>query len=204
MSATFKYRPKFRDIRVRPPEEEEAPRPSERRCEWAGCVRPGRCRAPKGPGRLREFYWFCPAHTAEYNRAWDFFEDMSPGEMKAFQESAVYGHRPTWGFKDRRRADAASRGAQDWTQAFTDPFGLFAEAPRGARPAAAPPLSRLQRNALETMGLNGRPTPEQVRERYRTLIKRLHPDANGGDRSTEEQLQAVIRAYQTLKTTGMG
>src|SRR5690606_33814786 len=114
---------------------------------------------------------------------------------------AVYGHRPTWGFKDRRRADAAARAQHDWTSAFMDSFGLFGdrEAPR----PSAPPLSRLQRNALATMGLTGRPTPEKVRERYRTLIKRLHPDTNAGDRSTEDQLQAVIRAYQTLKTTGL-
>lgn len=200
MSTPFKYVPKYRDIRVRPPEPEKA-RPSERKCEWAGCVRMGQSRAPKGPGRLREFYWFCPAHAAEYNRNWNFFEGMSHAEMQAFQASAVYGHRPTWSLKHGRRADAAARAARDWTAAFTDSYGIFGdqEAPR----PSAPPLSRMQRKALETMGLQGRPTAEQVRERYRTLIKRLHPDANGGDRSTEEQLQNVIHAYQTLKTTGM-
>ncbi len=203
MATQFKYRPKFRDIRVKPPQPEKA-KPSERRCEWAGCVRTAQCRAPKGPGQLREFFWFCPSHASEYNRAWNFFEGMSASEMKAFQESAIYGHRPTWGFKDRRRSDAAARAGADWTSGFTDPFGLFGDDEAPVKKSSAPPMSRLQRKAVETLGLTGRPTAEQVRERYRTMIKRLHPDANGGDRSTEDQLQAVIRAYQTLKTTGMG
>jgi hypothetical protein len=200
MATSFKYVPKYRDIRVRPPEPEKA-RPSERRCEWSGCVRTGQCRAPKGPGQLREFYWFCGGHAAEYNRSWNFFEGMSAGEMKAFQESATYGHRPTWGFKGRR-ADAAARGSHDWTAGFTDPFGMFGDQQPPRRPSA-PPMSRLQKNALQTLRLQGRPTAQQIREKYRELIKQLHPDANAGDRSTEDQLQAVIRAYQTLKTTGM-
>lgn len=200
MAISFKYVPKFRDIRVRPPEPEKA-RPSERKCEWSGCVRTGQSRAPKGPGQLREFYWFCSSHAAEYNKQWNFFEGMSHAEMQAFQDSAVYGHRPTWGTKHGRRADAAARARHDWTAAFNDTYGIFGEdEPR--RPST-PPVSRIQRKALETMGLQGRPTAEQVRERYRMLIKRLHPDANGGDRSTEGQLQNVIRAYQTLKTTGV-
>src|SRR5690606_13556636 len=113
------------------------------KCEWAGCVRTAQARAPKGPGQLREFYWFCAGHAAEYNKEWNFFDGMSPGEMRAFQESAVYGHRPTWGFKDRRRADAAARAMHDWTSAFTDSFGLFGDR-KPPRPSA-PPLSRIQR-----------------------------------------------------------
>ena len=41
------------------------------------------------------------------------------------------------------------------------------------------------------------------RARYTVLVRRLHPDANGGDRAGEVRLQRVIRAYQSLRKAGM-
>ena len=35
------------------------------------------------------------------------------------------------------------------------------------------------------------------------LVKRCHPDANGGDRTAEHKLQRVIRAYQALRKANM-
>jgi DnaJ-class molecular chaperone len=42
-----------------------------------------------------------------------------------------------------------------------------------------------------------------IRARYTELVRRLHPDANGGDRAGENRLQRVIRAYQALRKAGM-
>ena len=36
--------------------------------------------------------------------------------------------------------------------------------------------------------------------RFKELVKRHHPDANGGDRSSEERLVEVIQAYNYLKS----
>ena len=38
-----------------------------------------------------------------------------------------------------------------------------------------------------------------LRQRYLDLVRRYHPDKNGGDRSHEKALQAVIEAYTALK-----
>jgi DnaJ-class molecular chaperone len=40
--------------------------------------------------------------------------------------------------------------------------------------------------------------------RFKELVKRHHPDANGGDRSTEDRLVAVIQSYNYLKSVGFG
>jgi curved DNA-binding protein CbpA len=61
----------------------------------------------------------------------------------------------------------------------------------------------LQALALETLGLEQDAEPAAIRARYADLVKRLHPDSNGGDRSYETQLMKVIRAYQTLKSAGV-
>ena len=47
-------------------------------------------------------------------------------------------------------------------------------------------------------------TPQQVKTRFKELVKRHHPDANGGDRSTEDRLVEVIQAYNYLKSVGFG
>ena len=38
-----------------------------------------------------------------------------------------------------------------------------------------------------------------VRQRHSLLVRRYHPDKNGGDRSHEVRLGAVIEAYQLLR-----
>jgi DnaJ-class molecular chaperone len=42
-----------------------------------------------------------------------------------------------------------------------------------------------------------------VKARYKQLVKQVHPDANGGDRSYEDRLREVINAYNTLKAAGL-
>ena len=216
MSGAFQYKPKFVDIRVRPPkpEEEAAPeadvftlKPGERACDHAGCRRPADARAPKHRDLPGEFYWFCTPHAAEYNKSWDFFAGMSEGEVKAFQEDAVTGHRPTWSFKaDPRSREAAAFAAKMGTvnqRPGWDPFGLFGR--NRLRPQDGPSrrLGRMERNALADLDLEDDAEGPAIRARYNTLLKRLHPDSNGGDRSTEPKLQRVLKAFRTLRAAGL-
>jgi DnaJ-class molecular chaperone len=43
----------------------------------------------------------------------------------------------------------------------------------------------------------------QIKARYKELVKRFHPDANGGDRGAEERLKQVIKAYGVLRASGL-
>ena len=68
--------------------------------------------------------------------------------------------------------------------------------------AEAHPVRNAERKALDALGLEVGATPVQVKIRFKELVKRFHPDANGGDRSTEERLVEVIRSYNYLKSVG--
>ena len=215
MSGAFQYRPKFVDIRVRPPKpgEEEAQeaarddvfrlKPGEKRCEWPECCRPGQARAPKSRDLPGEFYWFCQSHAGEYNKNWNYFAGMSEGEVRRRQEEEVVtGGRPTWQFKASRfsREAAAFAAKVGKGEGFGDPFGMFG----GRKPAqeqAAPDrrLGKLERQALADLDLDDSANREAIRARYKELVKRTHPDANGGDRSAEGRLQRVLRAYKALQ-----
>lgn len=201
MSNAFEYRPKFVDIRVKRGAKAAAPEPSETPCDHIGCKSPGLHRAPKGRDNANQFWNFCTAHAADYNKRWDYFSGMSDGEFKSYLAREEVGHRPTWTFRGGRldRHSAAMRSARRG-----DPFSLFGSSEPEAAPAPrARRLTRLQVMALEAMSLDENADAVTIRTRYAELVKRWHPDSNGGDRSAETSLQRVIKAYQTLKAGGL-
>jgi hypothetical protein len=202
MSNAFEYRPKFVDIRVKRGAKAAARDESETPCDHIGCKHPGLHRAPKGRDNANQFWHFCTEHAAEYNKRWDYFSGMSDGEFKDYLAREEVGHRPTWTFRSGR-LDRFSAGMRNARRG--DPFGLFGS--RGDTEAAPAPrarrLTRLQVMALEAMSLDENADAVTIRTRYAELVKRWHPDSNGGDRSAEASLQRVIKAYQTLKAAGL-
>ncbi|MBE7218691.1 MAG: J domain-containing protein [Caulobacteraceae bacterium] len=218
MSGAFRYKPKFVDIRVRPPEPEAKPdapapepKPGERACDHAGCRQPAVARAPKSREHMDEFYWFCAPHAAEYNKGWNYFEGMSEDEQERFRADAHVGHRPTWQFKASRMSREAaafaakfgSGAAGKGAGAYADAFGMFGAGASGQsqRRAGAEgrTVGRLESRALTELDLEAGADGATIRARYTDLVKRFHPDSNGGDRAMEDKLQRVIRAYKTLR-----
>jgi hypothetical protein len=215
MPGAFQYKPKFVDIRVRPPVEGEAEReadvhalkPGERQCDHPGCLRAATARAPKSRDLLHEHYWFCQPHAAEYNRNWNFFAGLSDSEIRRRQEEELMtGGRPTWQMKAGRYSREAAAFSHRFGagQGYRDPFNLFGGGgPQRQPEAEARRLGKIERNALADLDLDEDADGPKIRSRYTELVRRLHPDANNGDRSGEHRLQRVIRAYQALRKAGM-
>jgi len=206
MSTSFEYRPKFVDIRVKKPDAATAERePQDRACDHVGCKRPGAHRAPKSRDHVGEYWHFCAQHASDYNRRWNYFAGMSDAELADYQKKEETGHRPTWTFRGGRgdRLSAAMRGYQAGRR--SDPFGMFGDSPRPAAESARPArrLTRLQTMAFDALALEEGADAAQIRTRYAELVKRWHPDSNGGDRGAEANLHRVISAYQTLKAGGL-
>lgn len=206
MSASFEYRPKFVDIRVKKPGAAEVERePQDRPCDHVGCSRAGVHRAPKSRDLAGQYWHFCYDHAAAYNKRWNYFAGMSDSEFLEYQAKEEIGHRPTWTFRGGRgdRLSAAMRGGRPGRR--SDPFGFFEEAARPAAESARPKrrLTRLQTLAFEVLALEETADANQIRTRYAELVKRWHPDSNGGDRGAEANLHRVISAYQTLKAGGL-
>ena len=174
-------------------------------CEWPGCAQQGGYRAPKGRSAEGEYHDFCLDHVKEYNRTYNYFAGMDDEAVRGFQKADATGHRPTWklgqnswaefnGGRFRRSGAAPGRGA--------DPFGLF-----GQGKAEAPAPERRQARvadlkALDALGLDENATPEQVKAQYKMLVKRFHPDANGGSRAMEDRFREIIQAYDRLRNSG--
>jgi len=189
------------DMRIKPDKGPAAePKPEERLCEAKGCVGPGNCRVSKSPQNLNEYFWYCAAHARAHNENWDFFKGMGDDDIMKFRLDAITGHRPTWQLGKRAAKARTGTRAQN---PLHDSHALFAEDGEEAtvrRPERQ--LTRLQIMAMDTMQLAHNATLIEIKARYKELVKRFHPDANGGDRGAEERLKQVIKAYGVLRQAG--
>lgn len=204
--------PLFDRIRVKPDKDRRL-RAEHPCCEWPGCNGAATHRAPKGRGREKEYWRFCLGHVREYNHSYNFFAGMGDAEIARYQKDAVVGHRPTWKIgMNGGRPSGRSHSArfQPNPEDIDDPLGLFRHFGASSARADDEHLRRresrvihnAERKALNALGLEPEATTAEIKLRFKTLVKRHHPDANGGDRSTEDRLREIIQAYKYLKSVG--
>jgi hypothetical protein len=178
---------------------------ADRACSHPGCEGVGefrappeaRLRAPDGPPQWR---WFCLDHIRAFNQQYNFFKDMSPEEIDDAQRPYAGWERETRAFS----SSAASGTMPPRWGDFHDPLDAI-----GARFKArmaemagrqdGKPLSGEDRSALKTLGLAADADRKALRTRYTELVRRYHPDHNGGDRRHEQALQHVLAAYAHLR-----
>ena len=173
-----------------------------------GCQNKGAHRAPKGRENSREYWHFCLEHVREYNQSYNFFQGMNAGRGRALPEGRA--DRPSPDLEDgrqyRRQARAAPRAI---STARPIRSSMFAELNGRGRwrpgPGAAGQGRDAQGDERRAQGAAGdgpsaEATLDDVKTKYKALVKQHHPDANGGDRSTEDRLIEIIKAYNYLKT----
>jgi hypothetical protein len=168
-------------------------------CAAPGCNEPGEFRAPPLEGASdgsgpRAFRWMCLDHVRAFNAGYNYFDGMTSEEIYAAQ-------RPTAGWEGESRAFTGRDPGPRWSD-FSDP--LDAIAARYRRTTApersdGKPLSGQDRESLKVLGLTPDADRHALRKAYSELVRRYHPDRNGGDRSHEAMLGKVIAAYQQLR-----
>jgi len=196
----------FDSIRIRP-RREEKPEPVSVRCDWEGCEEAGEFRAPKGVRSEGQYHNFCLEHVRHYNKAFNYFAGMSPDELEeALHAPPKAETRSSFATGNAGAARAAGKQGPQLGEKYGDPFGVFARYryQQSKRPATerVKPLNEPDRRALETLGFTRHAKSDEIKAAYKALVKKHHPDVNGGDASSEERLRSVIAAYTHLKKTG--
>lgn len=184
--------------RIRTQREPGAPRASEIRCDSPGCEAEGAYRAPMGRLREGQYFCFCLDHVREYNATYNYFNGMDDASVARYMKDATIGHRPTWSMGTKR----GQAGFREDGMADVDPLSVYRQRFRRPPPAAerrGPRHSPVTLRAFVAMGLEETADAKTIRSRYKELVKRHHPDSNGGDRSREEKLREIIHAYKTLR-----
>lgn len=192
--------------------------PEKRICQWEGCEKPGAHKAPLGRDREGQYLWMCLAHVQEYNKNYNYFSGLDDDAIAKFQKEANTGHRPTYplgenpwgagkgadnGAPDGADKQAARGSTSSGTERIYNRSG-YASRARAGRLSAKPTrkLKALEKKSFEDMNLAYNATSAEIKSRYKLLVKQNHPDANGGDRSSEERLRQIIKAYKILQQAG--
>ena len=165
-------------------------------CAVPGCDAPGEYKAPlqpanfDGPGAWR---FLCLDHVREHNSKYNFFDGMSAEEITEAQSPLAGWDRPS-----RRFAANGADPPPAWSD-FIDPLDAIATRFPRSREGRPSRFSAAERRALAVLGLGEDADRHALRQRYTHLVRRYHPDKNGGDRSHERRLGDVIAAWQTLR-----
>ena len=162
-------------------------------CEWENCKEIGKFKAPVERDNSRNYRWLCDEHIKLFNKNWDYFDGMGQNEIENFLKSDLTWHRPTQKF-----------GSSDnffnilWNNALSDKFNLFNEN-KIFNSLNGKHLNEKDKDAFKIMGLEFNTDWPSVQKKFKTLVKRFHPDKNSGNKQFEDKLKKITLAYSHLK-----
>lgn len=146
-----------------------------KKCEHLGCEKAGTCRCPKDR-TLKEYWYFCQKHAAEYNKNWNYYAGMTQGEINREWEKDVFGEN--------------KKSNHDYYKSVAD--FMAGRIPNRRKSIPADVVS-----AFGTLGLTPSDEWEKVQKKYRALAKQEHPDT--GKSKDQSRFVKISAAYQTLK-----
>ena len=161
-------------------------------CEWKNCKDLGKFKAPTERDNSRDFKWLCEKHIKLFNSKWNYFDGMSQDEIEIFLKSDLTWHRPTQKF-----GSADSFFNILWNDALTDKFKIF-EKSKNVN-SKIKKLSERDKDAFIIMGLKFNDDWKTIQKKFKTLVKKFHPDKHAGNKQYEDKLKKITLAYSHIK-----
>jgi len=161
-------------------------------CEWENCKESGKFKAPLEKDNSKNYKWLCEEHIKSFNKNWNYFEGMSQKEIENFVKSDLTWHRPTQKF-----------GSSDnffnilWNNALSDKFKIFNDSePKRINQNK---LCEKDKDAFRILGLGFNAELSVIQKKFKTLVKKFHPDKHSGNKLHEDKLKKITLAYSHLK-----
>ena len=161
-------------------------------CEWDKCSKTGMYKAPVEKDNSKKFRLFCLEHIKIFNKNWNYFSDMNENEIEYFIKSDLTWHKPTKSFGSSENFFNIL-----WGNALEDKFNIFKNS--NHKDFKKTNLSEKDRYALEILGLKYEAKWSDIQKKFKTLVKKYHPDKNHGSKKYEDILKKVTLAYSQLK-----
>ena len=162
-------------------------------CEWENCKQSGDFKAPIEKDNSKNYRWLCEEHIKSFNKSWNYFEGMNQNEIENFIKSDITWHRPTQKF-----------GSSDnffnilWNNALNDKFNFFKQE-NNINNLNGTKLYEKDKDALRIMELELNASWPIIQKRFKTLVKKFHPDKHSGNKQYEDKLKKITLAYSHLK-----
>ena len=173
-------------------------------CQWENCNLPAKHRAPVGRGQEGQYLNFCLTHVREYNKNYNYFEGMNQSDLSKFQKESMLGNRPTWKLGVDNKEQLGNFSAEeilkrlkaDRINSNRNQDNIRQKNQRRQK------IGNAAKKALYVLGLETNSSSDEIKNKYKLLVKRHHPDLKGGKESTDEKLIEIIKSYRYLKSIG--
>ena len=162
-------------------------------CDWGNCEESGEFKAPLEKDNSKSYRWLCEEHIKLFNKNWDYFDGMGQNEIEEFLKSDLTWHRPTQKF-----------GSSDnffnilWNNALNDNFSFF-KSEKNINNQNGIKFSQRDKDAFKIMELEPNTDWMSIQKKFKTLVKKFHPDRNAGNKEFEDKLKKITLAYSHLK-----
>lgn len=161
---------------------------------------------------MNEFRWFCENHIRDFNKSWNFYEGWTEEQLDQQRRAEHAWERPTWKLGQKPIRPDGAPGHSDgkaWARwGFQDPMevlGANATINPGGKGEQTRRKKRLlpknEQSAIDILGCPSDSSKADIRKRFRALVKDLHPDMNGGNRTDEDRLRDVVWAWDQIKNS---
>tara|TARA_Y100000590_G_scaffold263609_1_gene295776 strand:- start:69 stop:596 length:528 start_codon:yes stop_codon:yes gene_type:complete len=164
-------------------------------CDWNKCEKIGKYKAPLEKDNSKDFRMLCLDHVKEFNKNWNYFSGMSDEQICEFIKSDMTWHKPTQSFNS---SDSFFKIL--WNNALKDEIGKM-KLDKNYNYMRKFKYNNDDIKAFSILGISIGLKWEKINEKFKKLVKKLHPDMNAGNKKFEDKLKIITLAYTQLKNT---
>jgi len=168
-----------------------------RLCDKETCENKGDYRAPKSRSNLNNYYFFCLKHVTEYNKSWDFYKGLSVDQIELSIRKDTVWDRPSWPLKGN-----PSNVMDQLKEFLINDYSLF-EKEKEIQDFLRNKLvdenvTNEEHKSLKILELKLPISVDEIKKRYKKLVKIFHPDVNDNNKNAERKFKEITEAYKIL------
>ena len=164
-------------------------------CDWNNCFEEGSYKAPIEKDNSKKYRMLCLNHIKEFNKNWNYFEGMDDKQINEFIKSDMTWHKSTQSFSSSDNFFKVL-----WNNALNENLNKYKVNGQFDH------INQFKFNhndvkAFGILGLSIGIKWENIKEKFKKLVKKYHPDMNAGNKKYEDKLKVITLAYTQLKNT---
>jgi len=163
-------------------------------CDWKKCNKIAEYKAPIERDNSKKFKWLCLYHVKEFNKNWDYFKGMSDQKIRQFMKSDMIWHKETQSFSAPNNFFNML-----WKNVLNNEIDFFSNYEYYKKIKEKRNFIDGDEKSFKIIGLKVGANWEEIQNKFKTLVKKFHPDMNSGNKKFEEKLKIITLAYTQLK-----
>ncbi len=168
-----------------------------KRCDYFNCNEIGEYKAPKSRSDLNDYYFFCLKHVSKYNKSWDFYKGLTVDQIELSMRKDTVWDRPSWPLNGNY-----AKVMEQLNDFLDEDYSLFEKKKDNEdflnNKKINDNLLISEIKSLKILGLKMPISVDEIKKRYKKLVKIFHPDVNDNDKEAETKFKEITESYKLL------